>query len=103
MATPPPSGAAALRTDLERELSLLERARTRLSEGYAAAALDLLNAHRSSYPRSALTQEREALTVKALSAAGRADEAREAGEAFSRRFPKSVLRPSVDRATEGSP
>jgi hypothetical protein len=83
---------------LERELLLLEQARTRLSEGQAQVTLQLLREHHSQYPSSTLAQEREALAVKALMAAGRVREARQAAEAFVQRFPGSVLRASVERA-----
>jgi hypothetical protein len=88
---------------LERELLVLEQARTRLSEGQAKETLELLRAHRAQYPSSALTQEREALTVKALVAAGRFQEARRAAAAFVQRFPGSVLLSSVERAVESIP
>ena len=63
--------AASTPGALDRQLSLLEQARSRLSEGDPAATLTLLRAHRASYPSSPLEQERQALTVKALVAAGR--------------------------------
>jgi hypothetical protein len=106
---PPPSSKARAATSapeapgLERELLLLEQARTRLSEGQATATLELLRAHRSQYPSSTLTQEREALAVKALVAAGRAREARQAAEAFVQRFPSSMLRSSVESAVRTIP
>jgi outer membrane protein assembly factor BamD (BamD/ComL family) len=88
---------------LERELSLLERARTRLSEGQPQSTLQLLREHRLSYPRSALQQEREALTIRALMAAGRVAEARDRAARFVQAYPTSALRGSVERAVESIP
>jgi outer membrane protein assembly factor BamD (BamD/ComL family) len=100
---PRPTASAPEPQGLERELLLLEQARTRLSEGHAQATLDLLRAHRGQYPGSALAQEREALAVKALVAAGRAQEARQLADAFVQRFPGSVLRSSVENAVRTIP
>ena len=88
---------------LERELSLLERARTRLSEGQPQSTLQLLREHRFSYPSSALQQEREALTIRALTAAGRIAEARDRAARFVEAYPTSALRGSVERAVESIP
>jgi hypothetical protein len=86
-----------------RELSQLEKARTLLSDGHAAATLALLNSHFARYPRSALEQERQALYVKALVAADRMAEARKRAAAFVRRFPRSTLRGSVESAVAPIP
>jgi hypothetical protein len=88
---------------LERELTLLERARTRLSEGQPQSTLQLLSEHRLSYPSSALQQEREALTIRALTAAGRIAEARDRAARFVEAYPTSALRGSVERAVESIP
>jgi hypothetical protein len=86
-----------------RELSQLEKARTLLSDGHAAATLALLNSHFARYPRSALEQERQALYVKALVAADRMAEARKRAAVFVRRFPRSTLRGSVESAVAPIP
>lgn len=88
---------------LERELSLLERARTRLSEGQPQSTLQLLREHRLSYPSSALQQEREALLIRALTAAGRLAEARGRAARFVEAYPTSALRGSVERAVGSIP
>jgi hypothetical protein len=100
---PRPVGRAPEPLDLERELLLLEQARTRLAEGDPGATLALLRKHRDAYPTSALGQERDALTVRALAAAGRHGEARAGAKVFSQRYPSSVLRPSVERAVRMIP
>jgi hypothetical protein len=86
-----------------RELSQLERARTLLSDGHAAATLALLRAHVARYPRSALEQERQALYIKALVAADQMVAARKRAAAFVRLFPKSTLRGSVENAVAPIP
>jgi hypothetical protein len=83
---------------LEHELRLLEQARTKLSEGQPVGTLELLRQHRAQYPHSTLEQEREALSVRALMAAGRRAEAQKQSAAFVQRYPASVLRGSVERA-----
>lgn len=94
----PRPAVSAPEPSLERELSLLEQARSELAEGDASATLELLRQHRSTYPSSALEQERAALGVRALVAAGNVSEARRQAEDFAQRYPNSVLRPSVERA-----
>ena len=105
---PAPTGAPSLKSEreapsLERELSLLERARTRLSEGQPQSTLQLLREHRLAYPNSALQQESEALAIRALIAAGRTAEARGRAVGFVEAYPTSALRGSVERAIESIP
>jgi hypothetical protein len=92
------TSAAAAEPGLEHELRLLEQARTKLSEGQPALALERLRQHRTQYPQSALEQEREALSVRALMDTGRRAEAQKRAAAFVQRYPSSVLRGSVERA-----
>jgi hypothetical protein len=95
--------AAGEAPSLELELSLLERARTALSEGQPQGTLRLLGEHRLAYPSSALQQEREALTIRALMAVGRGAEARARAARFVEAYPTSALRGSVDRAVGSIP
>ena len=88
---------------LDGDLRLLEQARTKLADGDAAATLQLLRAHEHAYPASPLQQEREALTIKALVAAGRAGEAAKLAEVFRARYPQGLLRDSVERAVGRNP
>jgi hypothetical protein len=105
---PAPAGAPSSKSEreapsLEHELLLLERARTLLSEGQSQGTLRLLREHRLSYPNSALQQEREALAIRALIAAGRSAEARGRAVRFVEAYPTSALRGSVERAVESIP
>jgi len=102
-ATAPTVKSEATPPSLEIELSLLERAKSKLSENQPQATLELLREHRARYPSSALQQEREALVIRALLAAGRRAEAKRRAQTFVRSYPSSALRGSVERATETIP
>jgi len=88
---------------LESDLRLLERARTQLAEGHPASTLQLLRTHERTYPGSPLAQERDALTVKALVAAGSLQEAERRADAFVARYPRGLLLDSVERAVGKKP
>jgi hypothetical protein len=102
----PRSSAKAARWSfrpLNRELSLLEKARTLLSEGKTEATLALIAQHQQRYPRSTLDQERRALHIKALIAANRTIEARTRAVSFVRSYPNSSLRSSVEKSVASIP
>lgn len=73
------------------ELRLLEPARTSLSRGDFAAALASLTQHGRQFPNGQLTQEREALRVRALLGLGQRPAAMAAASAFRKRYPRSTL------------
>lgn len=73
------------------ELGLLQRAQAAYQDGNFSTALLLVAEHRRRFPRGRLVEEREALHIKALTGAGRDNEARRAASAFSARFPRSAL------------
>jgi hypothetical protein len=86
------------RSDTVREeLRLLQQAREDVARDDFAAALRPLAEHARRFKSGRLTEEREALRVKALAGLGRTDEARHAAAAFRTRFPRSVLLPAVNR------
>jgi hypothetical protein len=89
--------------DLDHERDLLEAARTALGRGDAAGALRQLGLHVVRYPAGRLVEEREALRVEALAAAGDRERARAAALEFRRRFPASLFGPAVLRASETQP
>jgi hypothetical protein len=97
---PAPSVAIAPndRFGSDDDLALLERARSAFAEGDTPGTLQLLRSHQQRFPSSMLQQEREALTIRALVAAGRGVEAKRRAEAFSKSYPRSALRGSVERA-----
>ncbi len=80
------------------ELRLLQRARSEYAAHDFSAALGLVAEHGRRFPNGRLTEEREALRVRTLAAAGRRDEARLAFAAFARRFPRSVLLSRLEQA-----
>lgn len=92
--------APALSADeaLGVERSLIDQARTALGRSNAAGALEALQRHAAQFPHGQLVEERDALEVVALSAAGRGDEAKAKAEAFRRVHPSSLLQPAVDAA-----
>lgn len=99
VAAPPPVARAmpppAASTGLDAELRQLEEARAALTAREPSRALALLAAHARNHPRSMLAQERDALEVKTLVAAGRHLEARAAGERFATRYPQGLLLDAV--------
>ena len=112
--SPPPSVTASARgaslpsavsptSSLEIELRELEAARRDIAAGSPGLALQALHSHAQRYPRSMLVQEREALTIKALVAAGRSPEARVAADRFAASYPSSMLLDSVKNSVRSIP
>jgi hypothetical protein len=75
------------------ELDLLYRSHAAYASGSFTRSLALLSEHARRFPKGQLTEEREALRVRALAGAGRTEEAKRASEAFAQRFPHSLLLP----------
>lgn len=76
---------------LTREREVLDAARAALTHGQLGEALAALHEHETKWPHGALEEEREAMTVQALVAAGRTTAARERAAKFRRAFPSSML------------
>lgn len=91
----PPSGAAHARPSTAEtyaiEVGLLEPARSGIARGDFATALGALARHQREYPNGQLSQEREALRVRALWGSGQKQAAESAAAAFRRRYPQSGL------------
>ena len=85
------------------ELSLLEPARSSISRGDYAAALSALSQHRREFPNGQLSQEREALRVRALWGLGQKPAALAAASAFRKRYPRSALLSWLKAEGEPSP
>jgi hypothetical protein len=81
----PPASSSQLR---EESIALLA-ARAALRAGDAARSLTLLEQARVRFPRGALGQEREALTIQALAQSGERASARRRADAFLRAHPQS--------------
>ncbi|WP_437755453.1 RNA polymerase sigma factor [Sorangium sp. So ce1389] len=82
------------------DISLLGRADAALGAGRATEALGLLERHARKYPHGPSTEQREALAVRVLLAAGRRTEAAARAERFRAAFPGSLLMPAVDAVLE---
>lgn len=98
-AVPLPSGA----TNLATERALLDRARADLLAGEPAEALAVVGTHARRFPHGALSEERDAMRVEALAAAGRSDDARAAAAKFRAAYPDSVLTAAVTGALDAIP
>jgi len=95
---PAPVPPALSRADAARaELRLLRQARAAVAREDYAAALPPIAEHARRFKDGRLTEEREALRVKALASLGRSADARRAAAAFRARFPRSVLLPAVNQ------
>ncbi len=81
---------------LALEKSYVEQARVAMARQDPNGALEALAHHQRRFPNGQLTEERMALEVMALSSAGRSIEARNAANAFRKRFPAGLLRSAVD-------
>jgi hypothetical protein len=91
-----PGGSA-----LAAEAALLQRAQTALATGAPAAALLQLEQHAREFPAGVLAQERAALRVVALCAAGREAEGRAEAASFLRAHAGSVHAERVRGACDG--
>src|SRR6478752_2258793 len=85
-------------SDLARERALLDLARESAAHGEPARVLRQTELHRAQFPQGKLSEEREALAIRALLSLGRADEARDRARAFQLTHPNSMLLPVIDSA-----
>jgi hypothetical protein len=83
---------------LAQERALLDTARADAARGEPAFALEQVARHARQFPQGRLSEEREALAVRALLALGRKGEARARAEAFRGAYPRSFLMPVIDSA-----
>lgn len=88
---PKPEGSRDLSLSAER--GLLEVARSALAKGDLPGAFAALEQHEHDFASGRLEEEREALLIKTLHAAGREREATERTARFQQRFPDSLLMP----------
>jgi outer membrane protein assembly factor BamD (BamD/ComL family) len=80
-------------------MAVLE-ARSALRSGNAARSLQLLQEMNVRFPRGALGQEREALSIEALAQAGQTATAKRRAAAFLRVHPQSPYTVDVRRVAE---
>lgn len=84
---------------LSRERALLDLARANAARGEPALVLAQTEQHRAQFPRGKLSEEREALAIRALHSLGRTDEVRSRAQAFRLAYPHSLLMPVIDSAS----
>lgn len=92
-----PSSARGSAEGLTDERALVEGARTALLRGRPADALKLAREHEARFLDGELAEDREFLIASALRDTGHADEARARAQKFLERYPKSPLRPAVEK------
>jgi len=97
--TPVPEPPAKAPID---DLALIESAEAALRGGEPERALELLRRHEERFPRAPTAEERQALRVLALCAAGRQVEGRGARWAFLREHPRSAYRERIEKACPAS-
>lgn len=93
-------GTGAMPMDLEaytKELRVLQPARQAVARQDYGSALAAIAEHNRQFPAGRLSEEREALRVKALLGLGRTAEAKRAGATFHARFPRSALNRRIDQ------
>ena len=96
-------GAAKSAIDIEsytKELRVLQPAREAVARQDFNSALSSIAEHQRLFPSGRLTEEREALRVKALLGVGRTAEAQRAGATFRARFPRSALLVRIEEMLE---
>ena len=93
-----PGTASSASSQLTRERQLLDLARADAAHGEPALVLEQAAQHRRLFPHGHLSEEREALAIRALLALGRDSEARERANAFRAAYPHSFLEPVIDSA-----
>jgi hypothetical protein len=81
---------------LAAERGLLNLARVALEREEPLEALATTDRHEREYPNGTLSQEREAMAIRALVALGRTGEARQRAARFRARFSNSLLLPSIE-------
>jgi hypothetical protein len=91
-----PVAPPAAENELAAERALLDDARQSLATGHPDHALTALERHASKHPAGQLAEERDALRIRALAAAGRADDARRRAGEFKKAHPRSIFLPAVD-------
>jgi outer membrane protein assembly factor BamD (BamD/ComL family) len=95
-----PSDESQPKSKLREEAQLLRRAREALRRGDLPAASSALDTATHAFPRGALTEEREALSIELLSRSGQREAARLRAATFLREFPASPYAANVRAITE---
>jgi hypothetical protein len=95
--------APAHASQLAAERTILDEARAAIVQGAPERAIGLLTEHAARFPVAILGEERDAMQVEALAAAGRTAEARAHAEAFRAQRPNSLFLRTVESAIASIP
>lgn len=98
-----PSTVDTSDTDLARERALLETAKSALVRAANADALVALDEHQKRYPKGRLAEERDGLRIQAVLADRQMAEAAQLFANFKRRYPQSLLLPSLEAIFRAQP
>ncbi|MFZ5893066.1 MAG: hypothetical protein ACOY0T_18545 [Myxococcota bacterium] len=93
---------SVVHSDPEAELRLMREAQAALGSN-PARALELAAQHAQQFPRGVLAQEREVVSIDALSRLGRTTEARSRATRFRKSHPESAYLPRIDRLVGAAP
>lgn len=93
--TPPP---APVQDRLAEERQIVERARRALSAGDSSSAMAEVQRHAQRFPRGMLSEEREALRIRAVAQMGDKTRAKRMYEQFRKRFARSIFVDSIEAA-----
>lgn len=96
VAQAPEKAAALAQGPLDRERTLVDRARSALARGDTDACMRAIREHAASYPDGVLAEEREVTAIRALAASGHDVDARARARAFHDAYPASLFGASVD-------
>jgi RNA polymerase sigma-70 factor (ECF subfamily) len=100
-----PSPIAKEETDdgeaLAAESAILDVARSGIARGEPEPALEAVGRHQRRFPHGLLTEEREALAIRALLLAARDDEAHARASRFRAAYPGSMFWPSLEAKLDG--
>jgi hypothetical protein len=106
VAVAPPRAAATAApraSQLAAERVLLDQARAALVQGEPGRAIELLDQHATRFPSAILGEERDAMQVEGLVAAGRTAEARARADSFRAQRPNSLFLATVNSAIASIP
>lgn len=87
---------------IAEERADLDVARTALSRGHVEAARTALERHVRTYGEGHFAEEREALAIQALVAAGNGDDATARARGFRAKYPNSLFGPAVEQTLAGA-
>jgi len=101
---PKPAGdpAPAVDATIAAEMALLKRAHKAIASGNHARALEKVEQHAKSFPKSMLAEERELARIRALCGLGKQAAADKAAASFRKRFARSHLVKRLDGTCVGS-